>query len=115
MNDPSQTSLPIDDDPPVNTPATPAQSQDNRGSPKDGQFTASGMNKTSAVTTLIFGMVVAEAEFQVTLQPGDNFRVVATCVDQTAPIPSLDLTHVQAQQNDGTMARVKEALGNFIE
>ena len=122
VDDPSANMTPIDNDPPINTPPTASQTQDNRGSPKDGQFTANSSNKISATTVpdTTQGLPAASAtvECRVTLQPGDNFRVVATCIDQNVANPAIDLTQVQAQQNDGNMstgmARVKDAMGNFI-
>jgi hypothetical protein len=77
----------------------------------DGRFIVNGNpvgNQISAATTVANDVATATVEFQVTMQPGDNFRVVATTSTAT------NLTQVQAQQTDGTMARVKDATGNFI-
>jgi hypothetical protein len=115
VDDPSANTSPVDED--QNTSA-PNYRQDNRGTPKDGKFVVSVSNEESSATTVSAGVARAEALFEVTMQPGDNFRVVATCIDQNASNPTIDLTQVQAQQNDGNMstgmARVKDAMGNFI-
>jgi hypothetical protein len=111
VDDPSANSTPMDDE---------TKGQDNRASTtvpspiNDGKFTASSTNETSATTTVTAGVASAQVEFQVTMQPGDNFRIVATGINQNASNPAVDLTNVQAVQNDGTLARVKDAAGNFI-
>ncbi|GEM_PF-1812499 len=48
---------------------------DNRGSPREGRFVAS---RSSIVAVTPKGGK-AVADFEVTMQPGDNFRVAATC------------------------------------
>jgi hypothetical protein len=116
VDDPSANASPVDED--TNTTA-PNYAKDNRGiDDKDGLFIVFGNavgNETSVETT---ASGQALATFQMTMKPGDNFRVVATCLDQNASNPTIDLTGVQAIQNDGNMstgmARVKDAMGNII-
>lgn len=72
VDDPSANRPPVDDE---------GQGQDNRGTPPDGAFIQNGQpvgNETSAVTVVTGGVAAAEVVLQVTMQPGDNFRVVAS-------------------------------------
>ncbi|RMD65989.1 hypothetical protein D6833_02110 [Candidatus Parcubacteria bacterium] len=39
---------------------------------------------------------------------------MASCIDQNVATPAIDLTPVEAVQDDGTQARVKDAMGNLI-
>ena len=72
VDDPSAETAPVDD----NDPGDPPQStgNDNRGTPKSGTLSAG-----DAVTDQ---GGVASVDLAVTMQPGDNFRVAASC-DQT--------------------------------
>lgn len=68
MDDPTSATTPVDDE---------ASEEDNRGtSPaKAGQF----IGETNGVKELVFpvNVKIMNCDFQVTMQPGDNFRVVA--------------------------------------
>jgi hypothetical protein len=56
------------------------------------------------------GILRQDVEFEVTMQPGDNFRVVASCVSRT----EIAGNRVKAKQDDGD-ARVVDANGNVIK
>ncbi len=90
VDDPSSNQVPVDDE---------AKLTDNRG-PAHTTLAA-----TQTVTTDANG--VAVASFRVTMQPGNNFRVVAS-LDQ-AP-----LNGVKAIQNDGVDAGLKDAQNNRV-
>jgi hypothetical protein len=120
VDDPSANGQPVDNE---------MNSQDNRACAttpncqlpnaiNDGRFVLGLSNETSLPTSVSGGVASAEVLFEVTMQPGDNFRVVATCINQNTSNPAVDLTNVQAVQNDGTgmnaMARVRDPMGNFI-
>jgi uncharacterized repeat protein (TIGR01451 family) len=53
---------------------------DNLGEPRAGQFTTSAADRASAVTNQ-YGRATMDF-FEVTMQPGDNFRVAAACSDK---------------------------------
>jgi hypothetical protein len=112
VDDPSADMLPVDDDFESVIPSA----QDNRGLPKDGQFVGTnGANQTSKTTTVTSGVASATVDFQVTMQPGDNFRVVATCIDQNQmPQPAVDLNRLEAEQLSVRIASVKDGAGNVI-
>jgi hypothetical protein len=113
VDDPSAEGPPVDDE---------MKTQDNRACAttancqtpnaiNDGAFinvNGNPVGNGTSATTSNGGS--AQVQFQVTMQPGDNFRVVATCLSQE----SITGDKVQAQQKDGMMARVKDAMGNFI-
>jgi hypothetical protein len=50
---------------------------------------------------------VAVVEFEVSMQPGDNWRAVASC-------HLADLTDIRGKQDDGTQLRVVDSNGNFL-
>jgi hypothetical protein len=91
VDDPSSNDDDLDDE---------KQTQDNHGTPKDGKFTDGATNQASKKTN---ASGEAEVEFQVTRQPGDNFRVVATCVSKEA----LAGDKVKARRDD-SQARVQD-------
>jgi hypothetical protein len=70
VDDPSSNAAPVD--------PNASMGDDNRGRPKCGAF-PNGSCSTSAQTD---GSGIAEVEFEVTMQPGDNFKV-AISTDQT--------------------------------
>jgi len=64
VDDPTDNKTPVDDD---------TKERDNRGVPADGKFTG----EAGGVIEKIFSNQKETVELQVTMQPGDNFRVAA--------------------------------------
>jgi hypothetical protein len=88
-DDPSANTAPVDDE---------NSTQDNRGTPKTGNFVAGGDSSTIAWPTEPGG--TSTVTFITTMQPGDNFRVIAS--------PLADFKNgYEAKQdaNDGAVVR----------
>lgn len=89
VDDPSANSSPVDDESNV---------ADNRG----------GWSQP-ANTAVTNSQGIAEVSFDVSMQPGDNFRAVATIADPQA------LNSISAKQNDGTSARLVDGSGTILQ
>jgi hypothetical protein len=93
VDDPSANAAPVDDE---------SQTKDNRGIPQDGQFPGSGGNSITLTTD---GDGMAQTEFDVTMQPGDNFRVVASPLADFAAA-----YHTQQNTNNGALVTAATSL-----
>jgi hypothetical protein len=86
-------------------------SQDNHGQPPDGKFEGTADNPVMKKTMRMDDKkAIAEAVFEVTMQPGDNFRVVVTCM----PKEMVEGNKVKARQPD-QKGTVEDAAGNEIK
>ncbi len=89
----------------VDDPSSKSVTVDNEQAPTDNR----GSWNQPAVSAMTNAQGVAEVEFEVSMQPGDNFRALASTEGVTA------FTGMLAKQNDGLKARITDSNNNITQ